>query len=101
MAVRALGRQWRMDAGLNRDHQLVRTGVYRVVRHPIYASMLCVLVGVGVLVATPPLFIAALIVFLIGTEIRVHVEERLLSARFGSEFDDFKRHVPAYLPPVR
>jgi protein-S-isoprenylcysteine O-methyltransferase Ste14 len=35
------GHQWRIDAGLNPDHELVTSGVYRVVRHPIYTSMLC------------------------------------------------------------
>ena len=37
-ALRALGPQWRLDAGLNADHQLVRSAPYRTVRHPIYAS---------------------------------------------------------------
>jgi len=44
-ASRAPGRQWRFDAGLIRDHVLVRSGPYRVVRHPIYALMLCLLPG--------------------------------------------------------
>lgn len=42
-AKRALGRQWRIDAGLNADHELVMSGPYRVLRHPIYTSMLSVL----------------------------------------------------------
>src|SRR5438128_7491495 len=33
MAVGNLGRQWRVDAGLNADHELVQSGAYRVVRH--------------------------------------------------------------------
>src|SRR5947207_3171062 len=44
-SARALGRQWRIDAGLNPDHQLVRSGGYGVVRHPIYTSMFCMLLG--------------------------------------------------------
>ena len=43
------GRQWRFDAGLNTDHRLVTDGAYSVVRHPIYTSMLCLLVGAGLL----------------------------------------------------
>src|SRR5262249_35585191 len=46
-ATPSLGRQWRIDAGLNPDHKLVMTGTYRLVRHPIYTSMLCVLIGSG------------------------------------------------------
>src|SRR5215469_3217755 len=40
LAVRHLGRQWRFQAGLNADHELVQAGPYRFLRHPIYASML-------------------------------------------------------------
>src|SRR5262249_5485242 len=34
--ARTLGRQWRIDAGLNPDHELVTSGPYHMVRHPIY-----------------------------------------------------------------
>ena len=99
--VRALGRHWRIDAGLNRDHELVRSGPYRVVRHPIYASMLCVLLGTGVMLTPSWLLRASLVLFLIGTEIRIRIEDALLASTFGEEFDDYRRTTPAYIPFVR
>lgn len=93
-----LGRQWRFDAGLNADHQLVQSGAYRVVRHPIYTSMLCMLIGTGLLLARVPLLIVALAFFITGTEIRVRLEDRLLAERFGAAFADYRRRVHAYLP---
>src|SRR5712691_11598360 len=78
--ARALGRQWRIDAGLNTDHELVTSGPYRVVRHPIYTSMLCVLWGTGFLVTRLPMLLLSTIVFAIGTEIRVRIEDRLLAS---------------------
>jgi protein-S-isoprenylcysteine O-methyltransferase Ste14 len=100
-AVGALGRHWRMDAGLNADHQLVRSGPYAVVRHPIYTSMLCVLLGTGLIITPWVLFVAALIVFVAGTEIRVRTEDALLASRFGEEFTNYRRSVPAYIPWLR
>ena len=100
-AVRALGRHWRVEAGLDPDHVLVRSGPYRVVRHPIYTSMLCVLVATGLLVATWPVFAAALALEVLGTEIRVRVEDALLAARFGDAFARYRRAVSAYVPYVR
>ncbi len=100
-ASRALGRQWRFDAGLNADHELVMAGPYRFVRHPIYASMFSVLLGTGFLMTPWWLFIPAIILFLIGTEIRVRIEDKLLAAHFGAKFDAYKKSVPAYVPFLR
>jgi protein-S-isoprenylcysteine O-methyltransferase Ste14 len=97
-AASALGRQWRIDAGLNPDHELVTSGPYRVVRHPIYTSMLCILLGTGGIVTPWWLLLLSLLIFVAGTEIRVRIEERLLVSRFGDRFRDYQRNVPAYLP---
>lgn len=100
-AVLALGRHWRIDAGLSADHELIRGGPYRLVRHPIYASMLCLLCGTGLVISAWPLLLLSLFVFVIGTEIRVRVEDRLLAARFGSLFEEYRRSTPAYIPYIR
>lgn len=100
-ALRALGRQWRIDAGLNADHELVRSGPYRGVRHPIYTSMFCMLCGTGMLVTPVPFFALSLAIFLAGTEIRVRVEDSLLAARFANDFRDYRDAVAAYLPYIR
>jgi len=96
--VRALGKQWRIDAGLNPDHRLIRSGPYSIVRHPIYASMLCLFLGTGLILSSWPLLLPALALFLIGTEIRVRVEDSLLAAQFGDDFAAYKRAIPAYIP---
>lgn len=97
----ALGRQWRIDAGLNADHELVKSGPYRVVRHPIYSSMLCTLLGTGFLLA--PLWVLgiSLVIFLVGIEIRVRIEDGLLGSHFGEPFQEYRRAVPAYVPFLR
>ena len=99
--VRALGRQWRLDAGLNAEHDLVRIGPYRIVRHPIYSSMLCMFLAVGFLMTPWPQFALAGLLFLIGTEIRVRMEDKLLASRFGDQFAQYRSTVPAYVPFAR
>jgi len=101
-ATRALGRKHlRFDAAIGAEHELVRSGPYRLVRHPIYTSMLCVLWGIGFMAASPLLFVVATAVFLVGTEIRVRIEDRLLAARFGEQFEQYRRSTSAYLPLLR
>lgn len=100
-ATRALGRHLRFDAALTPDHQLVRSGPYRILRHPIYTSMFCLLRGTGFIVTPIPLLLAATAIFIAGTEIRVRIEDGLLASRFGAEFREYQRSVSAYIPFVR
>jgi protein-S-isoprenylcysteine O-methyltransferase Ste14 len=100
-AVASLGKQWRFDAGLNKEHELVQTGAYRVVRHPIYASMFGMLIATGFFTGTLPGWPIAIVLFIIGTEIRVRVEDGLLRARFGQRFIEWQKAKAAYVPFVR
>jgi protein-S-isoprenylcysteine O-methyltransferase Ste14 len=100
-ATRALGKQFRFDAAVDDDHALVRSGPYAIVRHPIYASMACVLVGTGTLVAPWFLLAPALLVFVAGTEIRVRVEDHVLLNAFGDDFIAYRHRTRAYVPGVR
>ncbi|HWB83768.1 MAG TPA: isoprenylcysteine carboxylmethyltransferase family protein [Bryobacteraceae bacterium] len=100
-AVSHLGRQFRLQAGLYQDHELVQTGPYGVVRHPIYSSLLALMVSTMILVTQWKWAIVAVVIFVVGTEIRVHTEEKLLASRFSEKFAAYKKRVPAYLPPIR
>jgi len=100
-AVRHLGKQWRYEAALNQDHELIQTGPYRWVRHPIYLSMLGMFLATGAAWTWWPLLVAASIPFLAGTEIRMQAEDRLLAERFKESFTAYRSRVRAYIPFIR
>jgi protein-S-isoprenylcysteine O-methyltransferase Ste14 len=100
-STRSLGRYLRFEAAVDTDHQLIRSGPYRIVRHPIYASMLCLMLGMAAIATTLVYFAIALALFIAGTEIRVRLEDKLLAERFGDEFRDYRRSTPAYIPLIR
>jgi protein-S-isoprenylcysteine O-methyltransferase Ste14 len=100
-ATRALGRHLRFDAALTSGHELVRAGPYRILRHPIYTSMFCLLLGTGFMITPPLLFLVAIVLFIAGTEIRVRIEDALLASRFAGKFREYQRSVSAYIPLVR
>jgi len=100
-ATRHLGKQWRLEAALSDDHELIQTGPYRWVRHPIYTSMLGMLLAAAFAWTWWPMMLGAVVAFLAGTEIRVRAEDRLLAARFGEAFRVYRSRVRAYLPIVR
>lgn len=76
-AIRILGKQWSLVV---EGHLLVRSGPYRIVRHPIYLAMMGLLVATGMAFSTPLGIGLAVSVYLCGTWLRFGSEERLLLA---------------------
>jgi protein-S-isoprenylcysteine O-methyltransferase Ste14 len=63
--------------------------------------MLCLLLGIGFMITPLWLLLLATTVFLVGTEIRVRLEDRLLATRFAERFREYEHSVPAYIPFLR
>jgi protein-S-isoprenylcysteine O-methyltransferase Ste14 len=92
-----LGRFWSSAVAIMKDHQLVRSGPYRVIRHPLYTGMLGMFAGTAIVSGQYHALIgAALGVAAYWGKIRI--EERALSEAFGTEYDDYKRHSSALIP---
>ena len=97
-AIKELGKQWSLEARLVEGHDLVTTGPYDLVRHPIYTAMLGKLIATGIVLSVWPVLLAALATFLLGTLIRIRFEEKLLSQAFGEKFADWRSRVPGLIP---
>ena len=97
-AVNTLGKQWSVAAQVVESHELVTSGPYAWVRNPIYTAMTGMLIATGLALSTLPVLVAAVVFSLIGILIRVRLEERLLRARFGDQYEKYARRVPALLP---
>jgi protein-S-isoprenylcysteine O-methyltransferase Ste14 len=97
-AIRTLGQQWSLAARVLEGHKLVTQGPYSVVRNPIYTGMFGMLLATGLAVSHWIGLVLAIVVFAIGTFIRVRSEERLLREMFGREFDKYASTVPAVIP---
>lgn len=100
VSAHRLGKQWRFEAALSEDHEFVHSGVYRWLRHPIYASMLGMYLTTGLAWSWWPKTLVGLIFFIIGTEIRIAAEERLLETRFP-EHAEYRSNTNAYIPFIR
>jgi protein-S-isoprenylcysteine O-methyltransferase Ste14 len=97
-AVKTLGKEWSLTARLVEGHKLATTGPYALVRHPIYTGMLGMLLATGLAISHWAALLAALVVFLIGTTIRIRSEEKLLREAFGEQFESYARNVRAIVP---
>jgi len=97
-AVRTLGVQWSLAARVVEGHKLVTQGPYSIVRNPIYTGMFGMLLATGLAVSHWIGLVLAVVMFAIGTVIRVHSEEKLLREMFAEEFDEYAQSVPAVIP---
>lgn len=100
LAVRVLGKQWAYQARVIQGHELITEGPYRIVRNPIYLGMFGLMFATGLVVATWFAILAAVAIFLIGNQIRIRQEEKLLREAFGVKFDEYAQKVPAFLPRI-
>jgi len=98
MSSSALGKNWSFEARMRDDHQLIRTGPYARVRHPIYLGMLLFLFGLAAAMGHWVQLLVALPFFLWGTSIRTKLEDQLLESQFGQEFRDYAKGTPALIP---
>lgn len=97
-AIRTLGQQWSLAARLVEGHKLVTEGPYRIVRNPIYTGMFGMLLATGLAISHWVGLLIAVVVYAVGTVIRVRSEEKLLREAFGAEFEAYARRVPAVVP---
>ena len=98
VALNTLGANWSLVAQVGGSHRLVREGIYGVVRHPLYVCFFGLTVATGIVWTELPILIAGIASFVAGVWIRVRAEEQLLRKYFGSEFEDYVRQVPAFIP---
>ncbi len=99
LAVRALGQQYSGYVTLQENHQLVRHGIYGVIRHPIYLRIVMVTLGLPMIfrswLVLPTLLFGAVFV-----TYRIRAEERLLAEHFGAEFEAYARRTWRLVPYV-
>jgi protein-S-isoprenylcysteine O-methyltransferase Ste14 len=98
-ARRHLGKNWSAAVMIQSGHELIRTGPYARLRHPIYTGMLLALVGTALEIGKYRA-LAALGIFLIGFARKAKKEEELLAEKFGTAFEEHKRLTGFFLPRV-
>jgi protein-S-isoprenylcysteine O-methyltransferase Ste14 len=92
-----LGNNWSGTVTIKKDHQLIRRGPYRWIRHPIYTGLLAALAGAVVTQGTPRALLGfALVLWSLYRKARR--EESFLSQEFGDLFAEHRRSTGMFLP---
>lgn len=94
-----LGVSWRIGIEEGARPGLIRTGLYRFSRNPIFVGMLIALSGMAVMI--PTWLSMALLVFAVAcVRSQVLEEEEYLQSSYGTDFADYARHVGRFVPMV-
>lgn len=98
----AIGTTPKGTSGRNTKEQVANvlnsTGVYSIVRHPLYLGNYFMWIGIVVFVANFSFFVICSLLFWLYYERIMFAEERFLEKKFGQEYLDWSLKAPAFIP---
>jgi protein-S-isoprenylcysteine O-methyltransferase Ste14 len=99
LARRHLGRNWSGEISIKVDHRLIRSGPYKMLRHPIYTGLLTMYAGTALVTGTW-LALGGLAIAVLAYARKIRLEEVNLNVAFGSEYDAYRRESWALVPGI-
>jgi protein-S-isoprenylcysteine O-methyltransferase Ste14 len=92
-----LAGNWSGTVTLKQNHDLIRSGPYRLTRHPIYTGILSAILGTAIALAEWRGIVALALITLAFLR-KIDIEEGFLTARFGEAYARYRAQVPALIP---
>jgi protein-S-isoprenylcysteine O-methyltransferase Ste14 len=94
-----LGRNWSSSVTIKQDHELITTGPYSVVRHPIYTGILGGFLGLAIAISEVRGFVVFILIF-VGFWAKFSMEEKWMRSQFGETYAAYVRRTAALVPYV-
>jgi protein-S-isoprenylcysteine O-methyltransferase Ste14 len=96
-ARRHLGRNWSSEVTIKQGHELITSGPYAVVRHPIYTGILAGFLGTAIALSQVRGFVGLALVFL-GFWLKLRMEEQWMRSQFGETYVGYAHQTAALVP---
>jgi protein-S-isoprenylcysteine O-methyltransferase Ste14 len=99
-AIRVLGRFFTRNVAIRQDHEIIRAGPYRYVRHPSYSGYLLAALGLGIALNN---WLALGVLLLVNAAVfgyRIQVEESVLVTAFGQDYVAYQRTTRRIIPLI-
>ena len=93
-----LGRNWGIPMSLRQGHELVTSGPYAHVRHPIYSGIM--LAAIGSVLAVGLIWLALLVLSFIYFLVSARTEENMMLAQFPDAYPAYRRRTKMLIPLV-
>jgi protein-S-isoprenylcysteine O-methyltransferase Ste14 len=92
-----LGSNWSRSVTLKQDHELITSGPYAVVRHPIYTGILAGFLGMAIAISQVRGFIVLVLIF-VAFWMKLRMEEEWMRLQFGETYASYARETAALVP---
>jgi protein-S-isoprenylcysteine O-methyltransferase Ste14 len=92
-----LGRNWSRSVTIKQGHELITTGPYAVVRHPIYTGILTGFLGTAIAISQVRGFIVVVLIFVVFW-FKLRMEEQWMRSQFGETYANYARKTAALVP---
>jgi protein-S-isoprenylcysteine O-methyltransferase Ste14 len=96
----SLGQYWSARVTLKVDHQLIRSGPYAWVRHPLYSGLLLAMAGTALVVGEWRA-VLGVVLAVIEFSRKAAKEEALLASEFGDQYQEFRKRTGFLVPRFR
>ncbi|MES2006342.1 MAG: isoprenylcysteine carboxylmethyltransferase family protein [Bacteroidota bacterium] len=97
-AIQTLGKHFTATVTLTDDHRLVKSGPYRWVRHPSYLGAFMAILGCPMFLNAYWAILIAFLAMTIAYYLRIGVEEKMLSAYFGKQYEEYQKNTKRIIP---
>lgn len=92
-----LGGNWSRAVTVKQDHELITSGPYALVRHPIYTGLIVAVAGSALAIGRWRA-VAGTVLFVLALWLKLRLEERFMKEQFGAAYEAYARGVKAIVP---
>ena len=95
-----LGKYWSPQLQVQKEHKIITSGPYRVIRHPIYTAMFIWVIGLALFTASLVFALLALLTIIVLI-LRIPKEEKMMIEQFGDEYKKYMQITGRFFPRFR
>jgi protein-S-isoprenylcysteine O-methyltransferase Ste14 len=100
IAIYTLRKYFTVDVAIFKDHQVIKSGIYKSIRHPSYAGSLVSFFGLGWALGNWVSFIIIFFPILFAFIRRINIEEKALVFSLGEEYAEYMRKTKRLIPKI-
>ncbi len=100
LGLQTLGTYFNLRVALYEEHQLITTGIYSKLRHPLYLAALLTVVAFACIFSSYGALLLVLLLVVPAILYRIRIEEEFLSENFKTEYQDYMKQTKRIIPGI-